>query len=776
MRRQRASFLAITLTIFLGVTLFGATYDAFRNLDDSYKKAFTEYRFANLTVTGGDVGRFGTTALAEPGVEAVQERTQADLPIRVGPDKFLGRVVGMPPAQQPAVNRLAIESGSYLDPARPAGVLVDRNMARAFELEPGDRVVVTGAGGPQQVTLLGVASSPEYYWPARSRQEAFSAPKDFGVLYVPQPLAERLAGGGRPNQAAVYYRGGDPAAGLTERLSGAAERDGATDVLTRADQPSNSALQQDVKSFEQLAIFFPLLFLTAAALATGVLMRRLVTSQRPIVGMLRACGYSRAQIVRHFLSFGLAAGLLGGVLGVALGLWLASLMTGAYTEQLSIPLTVVEVRPGTILAGIAFGLATGALASAAPAALAASVPPAEAMRRFSPAKAGRISLAERLVPPLRRLPVRWRMALRSIGRNPRRAGSTVLGVILALVLILTSWGMIDAAQILIERQYGEIERQDAQLYVHPPLDAAELARIRAVPGVERAEPAAELPVSLRANGRRYQTALIALRPGTRMHGFYDPGGERIALPASGLVVGQAVQGRLDLRTGQDVRVGAPGTGVEVSAPLAAVVDEPLGAYAYASLDAVQALAGARLGEGNSVFVTYAPGVDRDRMRRALSAAPGVTAFVDSKALQEYMDSYLGLYYLFIGIMVLFGGAMAFALLYNSIQANLAERSVEVATLRAAGTPFATLARMITVENTIVAALGIAPGLFLGYETAKLFMEQFQTDWFSFQLEMYTSTFVFASLAILAVALLSELPGLRAVKRLDIAEVVRERAA
>ena len=58
--------------------------------------------------------------------------------------------------------------------------------------------------------------------------------------------------------------------------------------------------------------------------------------------------------------------------------------------------------------------------------------------------------------------------------------------------------------------------------------------------------------------------------------------------------------------------------------------------------------------------------------------------------------------------------------------------------------------MITVENTIVAALGIAPGLFLGYLTAKLFLEQFQTDWFSFELQMYTSTFVFAGLAILAV--------------------------
>ena len=71
----------------------------------------------------------------------------------------------------------------------------------------------------------------------------------------------------------------------------------------------------------------------------------------------------------------------------------------------------------------------------------------------------------------------------------------------------------------------------------------------------------------------------------------------------------------------------------------------------------------------------------------------------------------------IGLMVLFGGAMAFALLYNVIQSNLAERSVEVATLRAAGMPFATLARMITLENAVVAAIGIIPGCLIAYELA-----------------------------------------------------------
>ncbi len=775
-RRQRAAFAAITVTIFLGVTLFGATYDAFLNLKTSYDRAFVEYRFANLTITGGRAAAIAARAQAMPGVEAAQARTQVDLPIRVGRDKLLGRVVGLPATGQPAVNQVAVQAGSYLEPGDPRGVLVDKHMADTFDLVPGGQVTVTGAGGPRRVEIRGVVDSPEYFWPARSRQQVFEAPKDFGVVFAAERLARSLAGRRAPNQVAVYYGGGEANAGLTAKLGATAQRLGASDLLTRAEQPSNAALQQDVTSFEQLAILFPLLFLTAAALATWILMRRLVTSQRPIIGMLRACGYGRRQLVLHYLSFGVLAGLVGAALGSLAGLGLASVWTGLYTQQLSIPLTVVELRPATILIGLAFGLGVGALAAAAPAAIAASVPPAEAMRRFAPARRGGLSLAERLVPPLRRLPVRWRMALRAIGRNPRRAVSTVIGVVLALVLILSFWVMIDSATLLINRQYSDIERQDAQLTFRRPVSRREVDRIRHVPGVDRVEPAAMIPVALRANGRRYQTALVALERRTRMHGFYLRGDGETTLPPAGLLVGSFVRSRLDLAPGQAVQVSEPSTGARVRAPVAGVLDEPLGGYAYASLGAVRSLSEGRIGLGNSIFVTYRDGVDRDRMRRVLSAAPGVAAFADSKALLDYVNNYLGLFYLMIGLMALFGGAMAFALLYNVIQSNLAERAVEVATLRAAGMPFAALARMITVENVLVVAIGILPGCLIAYEVARLYMGQFSTDWFSFGVEARISTFVLSSLAILVVALLSELPGLRAVKRLDVAEVVRERSA
>jgi len=774
--RQRSSFLAIAVTIFLGVTLFGASYDAYRNLNSSYETAFTRFHFANLTVTGGRSGEIAAAARGESGVEAVQARVQEDLPLHAGRDKLLGRVVGLPPGHQPSVNQVDVESGSYLDPAEPRGVLVEQHMADTFDLEVGDRVEAVGAGGKVSLRILGIASSPEYLWPARSRQEILPSPKSFGVLFAPEETARDLAGLEGPNQVAVYYRDGAANEALTERLSREAANLGAADVLTRADQPSNSALQQDVKGFEEMAILFPLLFLTAAALATWVLMRRLVTAERPTIGMLRACGYSRRQVIRHYLTYGIATGLAGGVLGAAAGLALAGVVTRAYTGELSIPVTLISVSPLTALVGVLFGLLTGGLAAAIPAASAARVAPAEAMRRFAPGGGGRLSLVERLVPPLRRLPVRWRMTMRGIGRNPRRSLSTILGVVLAMTLILVSWGMVDTTRILVDRQYEEVDRQDAEIYFGGPLEAGELERVRATAGVEEAEAAVDLPVSVSSGEGRYQTALKAFQPDTTMHGFLLAGGGTTTLPAEGVLAGEALGGKLDVSTGSTVGIAAPGTGVSVDAPLVSFLEEPLGTYLYASLPSVRRLAGPRLGLGNVAMVRYDPGVDREEMRRRLSALPGVVAYADSQALREAVDEYLGLFYVFVGIMLAFGAAMAFALLYNSIQANLAERAVEVATLRAAGTPFRTLSRMITAENVLVTAIGIVPGLLVGLEVSRLFLSSFGSDAFSFDLQVRVSTLVFTALAILLVSLLSQRPGLRAVRRLDIARVVRERAA
>ncbi|NVI86061.1 ABC transporter permease, partial [Actinomadura sp. BRA 177] len=359
LRRRPAQLVSVVVLVMLGVALFGASYDAYKNLDAGYQATFHKYRFADLTLTGGDTAAIAKQAGARPGVEAVTVRTVADVPLRM-PDggTLVGRVVGFPTGSQPAVNRVKVVEGSYLDPAAPDGVLAEKHIADHAKLKPGDHVSVWDGNAWRNLAVRGTASSPEYLWPASSRQNVLPAPGSFGVLFAPEPLARQIAGTAAPGQVAVYYTaaGREHAAELDAALTATARQHGAGAAITRAEQPSNATLAEDIKGFSELAVMFPLLFLAAAGVAVYVVLTRRVARDRVIIGTLRASGFRRRTLVAHYLATGVAVGLAGSVLGVAAGLLLAGTVTRLYGDAIGLPETLVSVRPSTVAAGLAFGV------------------------------------------------------------------------------------------------------------------------------------------------------------------------------------------------------------------------------------------------------------------------------------------------------------------------------------------------------------------------------------------------------------------------------------
>jgi len=770
--RQKPQFIAITITIFLGVTIFGATYDSFQNLTSSYDSTATAYHFANLTMSGGDTTAIATGAEAQAGVVDTETRMVADIPFRVDGTKLLGRVVGMPTDMQPTVNEVDVQQGSYLASSAPDAVLVEKHMADHFSLSAGDSFEVLQGDKWTTVTVAGIAASPEYIWPARDRQEVITTPDNFGVIFAPERLAEELAGSG-PNEVTVYYTAGDPNQTTSDALSQQARNAGATNVYTRADQPSNSALSEDLSGFEEMAVFFPVMFLLAAAMAAYVMISRLVHSQRPHIGVMVANGFTRGQVLRHYLGYGLIPGLIGSVPGAVAGVLLARLITHMYTGMLSIPITVIGFYPITLIGAMLFGVVASLLAALAPALVASRVVPAEAMRGETPVGGGRRSLLERLIPPLRRLPAAWKMTFRGVGRNPRRTIYTMIGVMLSLMLVLVSWGMIDTIQHLMNRQFVEIQQEDATVYFTGPTSIGEVASLTDINGVSMAEPALTLPVTLSANGQQYETALLVLEDNTTMHRFLTADKGWIALPKSGVVLGQATRSLLDINTGDTVDLTI--SGVTVTAPVADFVDEPFGTMAYVSRSQAEGLTGSAL-PATSALISYTDGTDATTIRNAVTDRPNVAAFEDANVLYDMMQKYMILFYAFVGVMLVFGGAMAFALIFNSMSVNIAERNREVATLLAVGTDRRSISRYITAENLLIAAMGIPLGLVVGYLAAREAMATFSSDLFAFDLYIYPRTYVYAALAILVVALISQWPGLRAIRRISIPKIVKERSA
>jgi putative ABC transport system permease protein len=789
MRATRWQVVAVVVTVALGVMLFAASYDAFRNLTASYQQTYDDLSFADLTVTGGDQATFASAAGATPGVAVVHQRVQADVPTQVPRDDgpahtMVGRLVGMPAAEQPPVNAVDVLTGEYLDPDDPTGVLVEKHMSDHFGLTPGDTLTVALADGPTEVTVRGTVASPEYIWTAADRQSLFSLPDEFGVMFVEQSLARQAPPAAGLAQTLVRYDTEASATSLDATLATAALDAGAADIVRQEDQASNAALSEDLAGFGELSFMFPALFLSGAGFATFIILNRLVASQRGQIGVLMASGMTRRQVLRHYLGYGVVLGLSGAAVGLLLGVGVGAVITSTYTRLLSIPDTVVNLYWTTPIIGLVFGLAMGVLSAWAPARGAVRIPPAQAMRGDVGSQGGgRASLPERILPALSRLPVRYRIGLRGIGRHRARSSATVGGVALAIILVLVSWGMIDTVDRLMAKQFDVVSREDAQVYGLAPLDEPTLAAIVQTDGVAAAEPVVTLDVTLVTADDQYATRLQGFVEDTTMHGFVAADSAQLDLPPQGVLVGQSTQQVLGLAPDDSVTLRVPSLGVEVDTVVVGFVDEPLGTYAYGDQRwLTDALAAAGADQGaldspavTSAFVRYSDDADAEATLRALQQQPDVAAAVSATALRDLFEEYFTFFYVFIGVMLVLGGILAFALIFNMITATLAERAPELATMRASGVSASQVNRMMTVENLLLTLIGIPLGLLLGYLVAVGFMSSFSSDLFSFDLDMNPWTLLWTSLAVLVVAWLSQLPGLRAVRRLDIATVVRQRS-
>ncbi len=228
LRRRAGQSAAIAVTVMLGVMLFIASYDSFRNLTDSYNQTYDRLHFADLTASGGDPKKLAAIARSAQGVGQVTTRTQADVPLDIDDTKLLGRIVGLGVGES-AVNGIELTAGRAPDPATSGEVAIEKHAAETFGLSPGDQFEVYDGTVWRTVVVTGVALSPEYLWPARNRQDILPDPHSFAVVFAPQNQASELAGLPQENQTLVTMASGTTQADR-DRVRRVLMSNGAVDV------------------------------------------------------------------------------------------------------------------------------------------------------------------------------------------------------------------------------------------------------------------------------------------------------------------------------------------------------------------------------------------------------------------------------------------------------------------------------------------------------------------------------------------------------------------
>jgi putative ABC transport system permease protein len=180
-------------------------------------------------------------------------------------------------------------------------------------------------------------------------------------------------------------------------------------------------------------------------------------------------------------------------------------------------------------------------------------------------------------------------------------------------------------------------------------------------------------------------------------------------------------------------------------------------------------------EATGALVRLRSGADRDAAAHRLGGVPGAAAYLDNAAAEATMRDAFAIMDVLVGVMLAFALVMAAALLFNAMSANVAERSVELGTLHAAGLSRRTLGRMVSAENLLLTAAGLPVGLVAGTLLGRWFMANYETQGYRWTLRLAPVTVAVAVGGILCGAFAAHLPILRRLRHLDVARIVRERA-
>ena len=764
LRAGWAQTLALTAVIALGVTVFVAAIGAYRDLATSEATTYDRLNLASAWYRLDPTDQAVADEVARrPGVQGVEGRLVVDVGIQVGTDRVRGRLIGTRVADPATVNDVAVIDGQR--PSSPGQMLLERTFADRRGLAPGDTVEALIAGRPVALRIAATAATPEYLQVTPDRYELIPAPSSFAVVFLDRGRLQELTGNqGRINELVVRLDDENPVA-LDALEQDLRSRASVVEAVPRADQASYAALEQDLGSFRAVAIAMPTIILLAGVAAMAVMLGRIVRAQRPVIGVMKALGYSDRAVLGHYLTHAAVIGLLGAAVGVLVGSVLSGAITRAYTGQIGVPHTTSTFHAGLAALAAAVSLITVTVAAWRPARRSARLAPALATR-IDPAgldRPGRRSRLEQLVS----LPLSTRLPLRTATRARGRAAGTAGGIAAALVLLVMVLALRDAVDLFITRTFDDLERWDLAVTLDTPRDPATLTAITQAPGVTDASPFLEGPARLEAGDRRQDVLVTALAPDQKLRLLRLDGAEPAAALAAGrIVLTDGLAADLDVAAGDTLTATTPAGPVTVT--VGGTSDEPIPARAYVGLDTAAQLAGAPVANGIHLAVTG----DAGALRSALYDQPGVTAVAVRDEQRSDLRSLLSVFDALIAVMLAFAVAMAFAVLFNAMTINVLEREREYATMRAVGARPALVARLLATEATVLWALALVPGLLLGTWVGARLGDAIAADLFTLDVRATPLSYLLAGGGVLAIALAALALPLRRVARLDLAAATK----
>lgn len=466
-------------------------------------------------------------------------------------------------------------------------------------------------------------------------------------------------------------------------------------ALKRSNLPTNVTIEADVTQAKQLLYIFPVIFYLVALLIILTSVSQLINREQKNIGILKALGYSKIEILWHYTDVFIVLGLIGSAMGILLGPAIIPKVMGVkYGILYQLPKIRTAFFRWEYLASLAILVVIILLTSVFACLDSINKVPAVSLRGDNSVKMTLTFLSKFKI--FGKVSLSVRMAFRNMRRKISRSLMVILGVAGCSALLLCGFGVENTINYGLDLELGHYTPYDVTVSYSDGL--SHFDDITALDGVVAVDEYAKYSVT--AQGEKVLSSYVYVMPSVPKiidFGYDDnsvlvssklakdigvSAGDNVSFVYEGVTFTAKVTGIIDLCITQ---------GIIISEYLfAETYFPPTGAFVKTKSGFAAATAESIAGEKGILSATTMSDM-RLRADEVLSSIRVMTMTIR-----------------------IFAILLAVVVLYNLALLNFKERTKDIATLKVLGFSRFEIASSFIIEIIALTFFGSLIGLTLGY--------------------------------------------------------------
>lgn len=681
-RYNKAQFIAIFLMIFLGVFIFSGVNADWNGMQTSSQ---TYYEDTNLTdvIVMGDV--FTTDQ-----VQALKEQNTIDMVERRS-------VISVQDTsdQEKQLDLILMEgdqiSKPYCMEGKPfsldeKGIWLDQTYAQANGISLGDLMELRYETVTIKQPVVGLILHPEYVY-GISGEDIMPNHKKYGfAIMSSKQLSKQVP------YTQLLMKSEDP---HIDRVVKETLQNTSLTIVDQEALPSYQMFHDEITQHQAFALVFPIVFLLIAVLTTLTTLTKLIFHQRLQIGVLKALGFTRARIRRHYISHVVCIAAVGAISGFIVGPLIIppliyNMMTSIYILPSLTPEPVFEslllVFVSVFVCFVIAWMITHRLLKES---AADALRPANIHMKIRKLR----SKSNRLWNWLG-FYRQWN--IRDLLRNRVRSIMTVIGVAGCFGLLFCAFGLQDSLNNVITMMYHDLQTYEMRVNIDEGANIDSIKQM--INGKEVLEGAIEMSYeNVTKNG-----VLSVYEDTTYTKLMRDGDLAYVELPERGVAMSYNMANALNLTIGDEVRWHMIGDRNWMSSTVSEIIRTP----------ASQGMTISKR-EYQKRYTTYQPtAIVGDT--EPLDNIKGISSIQYSEDLYHSMDEMMEGMNLMIFILLLGAIVLGVVVLYNMQTLSYVEKMREMATLKVLGFRNQQVKKLLRQQNIWLSMLGVLFGIPFGF--------------------------------------------------------------